>query len=56
MSLSNLDKAKRAEMLKTLNQFKWNISLACKHLGISRATFYRNKEKFNLVSPEEKAK
>ncbi len=53
MSLSNLEKAKRGEMLKTLVQFKWNVTLACKHLGISRATFYRNKAKYNLEKPAD---
>lgn len=52
-TVNNLDKAKRGEMLKTLNQFKWNISAACKHLGISRATYYRNKAKYKLDKPDE---
>lgn len=51
--MNNLDKAKRGEMLKTLNQFKWNISAACKQLGISRATYYRNKAKYKLEKPNE---
>ncbi len=51
--MNALDKAKRAEMLKTLVQVKWNVSQACKHMGISRATFYRNKVKFKLEKPDE---
>lgn len=51
MNLTNYDKAKRGEMLKTLTRFKWNVSASCKHLGISRATFYRNKAKYSLENP-----
>ncbi len=49
--LSNIQKAVRAEYLRSLEMFKWNISQACRHMGISRVTYYRNAKRFNLTRP-----
>lgn len=51
--LTNLDKAKKAEILKTLKKHNWNVSKSCKELGISRATYYRNIKKFELERTNE---
>lgn len=38
-------------LISTLKQYKWNISVAVKVLGISRSTIYRKMEKYNIVAP-----
>lgn len=43
-----LDQMTRMEVVKALRQTKWNMSEACKFLGISRATLYRYVKKYQI--------
>jgi len=52
--LSSLETAERDAILHNLEKFRWNVTLAARHLGISRNTLYRKMKNLNIrINKEE---
>jgi transcriptional regulator of acetoin/glycerol metabolism len=44
----NLERAEKQMITRALSKYSWNISLAAKELGLTRASLYRRMEKHGL--------
>ncbi len=52
--LSSLETAERDAILHNLEKFRWNVTLAARHLDISRNTLYRKMKNLNIrINKEE---
>lgn len=51
---NTMEEAERNVILNALVHHRWQVTLAAREIGISRATLYRKMEKFNIVPPNKR--